>query len=104
MNAPRSFSEDGIEIHLAVNHLGHFLLTSLLTDMLKSTPGSRIVFLMNLDYRKGNVVLEDPNFTSRTYNTSEAFKQSQLANMLIVKELARRLKGVNGKLYRVSAV
>ena len=93
-HAPRSVSMDGIEIHLAVNHIGHFLLTSLLTDMIKSSgPGGRIVFLMNLDYRKGNIVLEDLNFTDRVYSKSEAFYQSQLANMLLVQELARRLKG-----------
>ena len=85
---------DGIEIHFAVNHLGHFFLTSLLTDILKSSgPRSRIVFLINLDYRKGKVVLEDLNFQKRVYNKSEAFNQSQLANMLLVKELARRLNG-----------
>ena len=89
---------DGIEIHFAVNHLGHFLLTSLLADTIKSSgPGSRIVFLMNLDYRKGNVVLEDLNFQQRVYNKSDAFYQSQLANMLLVQELAKRLIG-NSKL------
>ena len=93
-HAPRSVSADGVEIHFAVNHLGHFLLTSLLTDMIKdSGPGSRIVFLMNLDYRKGKVVIDDLNFQNRVYDKSEAFYQSQLANMLLVRELARRLKG-----------
>ena len=92
-HAPRSVSSDGVEIHFAVNHLGHFLLTSLLTDLLKRTPSSRIVFLANLDYRKGNVVLEDLNFKERVYNKSEAFYQSQLANILLVKELSKRLKG-----------
>ena len=93
-HAPRSVSADGVEIHFAVNHLGHFLLTSLLTDMIKySGPGSRIVFLMNLDYRKGKVVIDDLNFQNRVYDKLEAFYQSQLANMLLVRELARRLKG-----------
>ena len=92
-HAPRSISEDGVEIHFAVNHLGHFLLTNLLTDMIKSSgPGNRIVFLMNLDYRKGQVVLDDLNFDRRVYNKSEAFYQSQLANMMLVKELAERFK------------
>ena len=60
--APRSISEDGVEIHFAVNHLGHFLLTNLLMDMIKdSGPGNRVVFLMNLDYRKGQVVVDQPD-------------------------------------------
>ena len=36
MFAPRSFTADGIETHWAVNHLGHFLLTRLLSDRLKN--------------------------------------------------------------------
>ena len=41
----------------ATNHQGHFLLTNLLLDILKKSAPSRIVFLMNLDYRKGNIDL-----------------------------------------------
>ena len=93
-HAPRSISEDGIEIHFAVNHLGHFLLTNLLMDMIKdSGPGNRVVFLMNLDYRKGQVVLDDLNFNQRVFSKTDAFNQSQLANMLLVRELSKLLKG-----------
>ena len=31
----RQFSSDGVEMHLAVNFLGHFLLTDLLRPLLK---------------------------------------------------------------------
>lgn len=63
MEAPRSFSADGVEVHLAVNHIGHFLLTNLLLDRLKVAAAAatstddtpRIVFLMNLDYRCGAI-------------------------------------------------
>jgi len=42
-NEPK-FSEDGIEVTIAVNHLGPFLLTNLLLDVMKrSGPGGRIV-------------------------------------------------------------
>ena len=93
-HAPRSISEDGVEIHFAVNHLGHFLLTNLLMDMIKdSGPGNRVVFLMNLDYRKGKVVLDDLNFNQRVFSKTDAFNQSQLANMMLVQELSRLFKG-----------
>lgn len=35
MHHPRQYTEDGVEWHLAVNFLGHFLLTDLLTPLLK---------------------------------------------------------------------
>ena len=59
---------------------------------------------MNLDYRKGNLALKDINFKDRVYNKSEAFYQSQLANMLLVKELARRYKGIIQKLMSIFRV
>lgn len=37
----RQKTKDGFEIHLGVNHLGHFLLTHLLLDRIRSTPSSR---------------------------------------------------------------
>ena len=49
------FNEDGIEITLVVNHLGHFLLTHNLLDLLKrSGPGSRIVSVAGGGYEWAN--------------------------------------------------
>ena len=48
MYAPRSYSEDGIEIHWAVNHLGHYLLTKLLKDQLM---GGRVLYMIDMNYR-----------------------------------------------------
>ncbi|KAI4331716.1 hypothetical protein MLD38_029872 [Melastoma candidum] len=37
MFCPYQLSEDGIEVQFATNHIGHFLLTNLLLDKMKST-------------------------------------------------------------------
>ncbi len=92
MFCPRSFTEDGIETHWAVNHLSHFLLTRLLTSALKEAGGGRVVFMVHLDYRnaKGEIPLDDLNM-QKVYDKSLAFYRSQLANVLTIKELALEL-------------
>lgn len=47
---------------------------------------------MNPDYRKANIDLTDLNL-EKHFNKAAAFSQSQLANMLLVRELSERLKG-----------
>ncbi len=43
MNTPRATTEDGFELQLGTNFLGHFLLTELLVPVLKKAKSSRIV-------------------------------------------------------------
>ncbi len=89
LNHPRQFSADGIEMHWTVNHLGHVLLTDLLTNKLKAK--SKVVFLMNLDYRKGQLDFDNLN-CEKTWSATEAFRKSQLANMIVVRQLAKEME------------
>jgi len=99
MFCPFQLSEDEVEMQFATNHLGHFLLTNLLLDNMKSTAKStgiegRIVNLSSVahlhTYPKG--IQFDQLNDKKIYNDKMAYGQSKLANILHAKELSRRLK------------
>jgi NAD(P)-dependent dehydrogenase (short-subunit alcohol dehydrogenase family) len=92
-NNTRRLSEDGIELTFAVNHLGYFLLTNLLLDLLKKSAPSRIVTVSSIAHRRGTMNLEDIGFERSGYSILRAYSRSKLANVLFAAELSRRLKG-----------
>lgn len=98
MKTPFGRTKDGFETQFGVNHLGHFLLTNLLTGALKAGAPSRVVNLSSYFHefamgRKGEIHFEDLNYERRTFDTWEAYAQSKLANLLHARELGRRLSG-----------
>jgi NAD(P)-dependent dehydrogenase (short-subunit alcohol dehydrogenase family) len=84
---------DGIEETFAVNHLGYFLLTHLLVDMLKASAPSRIVSVSSEAHRRVPMRWDDLEFKKTEYSSFAAYGQSKLANILFTRELARRLEG-----------
>ncbi len=91
-------TEDGFEIQFGANNLGHFLLTELLLDCLKSSAPSRIVCLSSVVHAgRGNqpvtIDFDDLHYDNKPYSAMAAYAQSKLANLLHAKELARRLEG-----------
>ncbi|KAL6489022.1 hypothetical protein MHYP_G00027630 [Metynnis hypsauchen] len=93
MMCPKWITEDGYETQLAVNHLGHFLLTNLLLDLLKSSTPSRVVTVSSIAHGGGKIDFDDLFFDKRPYNSLVSYKQSKLANVLFSRELARRMRG-----------
>jgi NAD(P)-dependent dehydrogenase (short-subunit alcohol dehydrogenase family) len=87
----RRETEDGFELQLGVNHLGHFLLTSLLLDLVKEARG-RIEVVASGAHKIGRIHWEDLQL-KRGYSAFGAYAQSKLANILFARELARRLEG-----------
>ena len=93
MACPFSKTEDGFEIQMGVNHLGHFALTGHLMPLLKKTKGSRIVATSSIAHRQGNIDFDDINWERRPYVTGKAYGDSKIANLYFAYELARKLKG-----------
>lgn len=85
---------DGLERTIGINHFGHFALTMLLVDLMKS--GSRIVVVASGAHKVGKINFDDINH-EKNYNVISAYAASKLANILFTKELARRLK-----IYKIS--
>ncbi|XP_039303241.1 retinol dehydrogenase 13 isoform X2 [Solenopsis invicta] len=94
MRCPKSYTEEGIEMQLGVNHMGHFLLTNLLLDVLKESTPSRIINLTSAAHRRGQINMQDLNWEN-DYDAGRAYGQSKLAIILFTRELASRLKGTD---------
>lgn len=84
---------DRLRLHFHFStYPGHFLLTNLLLDILKSSAPSRIIVLSSLAHKYGELNRADLN-SEKSYNKFKAYSQSKLSNILFTQELARRLKG-----------
>lgn len=88
----RRITVDGFEMHFAVNHLGHFLLTNLLLEMLQRSAPSRIVVVSSALHNLGELKRDDLD-SQRSFSRLGAYAQSKLANILFGRELSRRLAG-----------
>jgi E3 ubiquitin-protein ligase SIAH1 len=92
MRCPKSHTKEGIEKQLGVNHMGHFLLTNLLLDVLKDCAPTRIVNLSSSSHYRGEINMKDLNL-DQDYDPGKAYAQSKLAILLFTRELAKRLEG-----------
>ena len=93
MFARRELTSEGIEKTLATNHLGAFLLTNSLLDLLLQAPSGRILMVVSESHGGS---LEFGNLQGeRHYQFFDAYQRSKLSNILFAYELARRLQGTN---------
>ncbi|WP_299363191.1 oxidoreductase [Winogradskyella sp.] len=84
----------GVELQFATNHLGHFLLTNLLLDMIPDHHASRIVALSSLAHKNAKIYFDDIN-GDHIKDREAVYGQSKLANLMFADELNRRLKKAN---------
>ncbi|KAI8569620.1 hypothetical protein RHMOL_Rhmol02G0291800 [Rhododendron molle] len=99
MAPPFMLTKDNLELQFGTNHIGHFLLTNLLLESMKSTAREsqkegRVVNLSSevhrYPYREG--IRFDKINDKSSFSTMPAYGQSKLANILHANELAKRLK------------
>jgi NAD(P)-dependent dehydrogenase (short-subunit alcohol dehydrogenase family) len=85
----RKLSKDSFDMTLAVNHLAHFLLTSLLLPLLKKSAEPRVVTVSSMVHTGGRIEFDDMSSEHR-FDGYHAYANSKLANALFANELARR--------------
>jgi len=96
-----TLSDDGFESHMATCHLGHFLLTQLLLNKLKSSAPARILQVSSDAHKAGpGLDWDDMNcekiWKGRKVSKRGAFvayQRAKLAMVLYTYELAKRLEG-----------
>lgn len=92
MICPEGRTEQGFETQFGTNHLGHFLLTCLLTPALIAAAPARVVVLSSGAHKLSPVNLDDPNYRERDYDKWLAYGESKTANALFALALDARLK------------
>jgi NAD(P)-dependent dehydrogenase (short-subunit alcohol dehydrogenase family) len=90
--AGRGLTKDGFEIDFGINHLGHFLLTMLLSARLRAARHARIVNVSSqAHYRAKGIDFDAVRKPTRSLTGLPEYAVSKLANVLFTTELARRL-------------
>ncbi|KAI1762079.1 NAD(P)-binding protein [Hypoxylon sp. FL1150] len=92
MATPFRLTEDGLELQLHANHLGHFVLTNTIAPKIRAAgPGARVVNVSSSGHRLSGVRFEDPNWARPgSYSEMDAYGQSKTANVLFATALNRR--------------
>jgi len=98
MTTPYFKTKDGFEGQIGTNHLGHFALTAQLMNLIKSTPGSRVVNVSSGAHQFGKMDFDDLLFEDgKNYSPMKAYGRAKLANLLFTYELGRQFEssGIN---------
>jgi NAD(P)-dependent dehydrogenase (short-subunit alcohol dehydrogenase family) len=92
MASPQRVTEDGFELQLAVNHLGHFALTGLLLPALLASGDSRVVSVTSWGRYVGPELDPDDPHLIRGYDPWRAYGRSKMANVRFALGLERRFR------------
>ncbi len=96
MTVPYGLTKDGYESQIGTNHLGHFLLTGLLIELIINTHESRVVNVSSSAHKYGKMDFRNLLFKNgKDYSPMKAYARSKLANLLFTYELQRLFKAKN---------
>lgn len=94
MFVPHEPTKDGLEAHLGVNHLAHFLLFQELKQLLISGAAEsksllRVVCVSSSGHRFSGINFNDINFDRSKYDAVVAYGQSKTANIYMASTLSQ---------------
>ncbi len=101
MMPPEGKTKDGFESQFGINFVGHFALTGLLFDRLKSTTDSRIVTLSSIAHRGAHIDFDNLRL-EKPYDQKREYYQSKLADLLFTLELGRRIDAIDAPVLSVA--
>lgn len=92
MGTARQTTEDGLDLQLATNHVGPFLLTGLLLPQLLASKDARVVTVSSTMHRTARRAPTSFGPPTGAYRKWQVYGQSKLANLLFTHELDRRAR------------
>jgi NAD(P)-dependent dehydrogenase (short-subunit alcohol dehydrogenase family) len=104
MGTPHQRTADGLELQLATNHFGPFLLTGLLFPQLVASGSGTVVTVASIYHRMArSAPLGDPTVPVRRYRRWLAYAETKLANLLFTYELDRRARAAGASVRALAA-
>ena len=95
-NYERQNSVDGLEMNMAVNYFGSFLLVELLLPRMKVTPSSRIVNVTSAMQLYGHLNFDDLNVET-DWSMFKAYAQAKLCMIMHTRDISHRFCDKNPK-------
>lgn len=90
MTTPYFLTKNGLEAQTGTNHFGHFALTGHLMDVIKNSPGCRIVNVSSMAHKQGQMDFDNLLFENgKGYTPMKSYGRSKLMNLLFTYELQR---------------
>ena len=93
----KRLTEDGFDATMAINYVGHYLLTLLLLERIKNSAPSRILVATSLTHYFSFLDFNDIMLTKYNYwymmRGLRAYGRSKLAVLMFARELGRKLEG-----------